>query len=231
VVEELLWFVRGSTNANELKQKKVLIWEGNGSRQYLDSIGLRHREEGDLGPIYGFQWRHWNATYKGIHSDYSNQGFDQLNWLINEIKTNPSSRRLILSAWNPNQLKEMALPPCHVLSHFNVSTDGRLNCMMYQRSCDMGLGVPFNIASYALLTCMMAHVTGLKRGEFVHVLGDSHIYQDHIEKLKPQLATEPYPFPHLKLDPKVSNLDEFTSEHIMLEDYLSHAPIKMKMAV
>jgi dihydrofolate reductase/thymidylate synthase len=209
----------------------VLIWEGNGSRQYLDSIGLKQREEGDLGPIYGFQWRHWNAPYTNMHSDYSNQGIDQLAWLIKEIKTNPSSRRLILSAWNLGQLKEMALPPCHVLSHFNVTSDGRLNCLMYQRSCDMGLGVPFNIASYALLTCMIAHVTGLKRGEFVHVLGDSHIYHDHMDKLKPQLSTEPYPFPYLKLDPAATSIDNFTVGHITLENYLSHAPIKMKMAV
>ena len=125
----------------------------------------------------------------------------------------------------------MALPPCHVISHFNVTSDGRLNCLMYQRSCDMGLGVPFNIASYALLTCMIAHVTGLKRGEFVHVLGDSHIYKDNIEKFKPQLTTEPYPFPYLRLNQKISDHDSFTPDHIILEDYLSHAPIKMKMAV
>lgn len=160
MAEELLWFVSGSTDARLLEQKKIHIWDGNSSKEYLQSIGI-DREAGDLGPVYGFQWRHWNAPYTNFDASYANQGHDQLQWIIDEIKRNPTSRRLIMSAWNPGQLSEMALPPCHLLCQFQVTNDGRLNCMMYQRSCDMGLGVPFNIASYSLLTCLIAQVTGL----------------------------------------------------------------------
>lgn len=144
-----------------------------------------------------------------MHADYTNKGIDQLSWLINEIKTNPNSRRLIMSAWNVSQLKEMALPPCHVMCHFQVTNKGKLNCIMYQRSCDIGLGVPFNIASYSLLTCMIAQVCGLQRGEFIYMMGDTHIYNDHIEKLQPELNREPFPFPYLKLSPEIKNIEDF----------------------
>lgn len=159
VVEELLWFIRGETNSKTLAEKKIKIWDGNGSRQFLDSMGFVEREEGDLGPVYGFQWRNFGAEYKGINYDYSKQrqGVDQLKYIIETIKKDPYSRRLVMSAWNPKDIPLMALPPCHVLSQFYVD-DGKLSCMMYQRSADMGLGVPFNIASYSLLTCLIAEV-------------------------------------------------------------------------
>jgi len=194
VAEELLWFIAGRTNGKELSDKGIHIWDGNGSREYLDSVGLSHREEGDLGPVYGFQWRHFGAEYSNMHSDYSGQGVDQLAELIHKIKTNPNDRRLVLTAWNPAAIKDMALPPCHMFCQFYVA-DGELSCQMYQRSCDLGLGVPFNIASYSLLTCMIAQVCGLKPGDFVHVLGDAHVYANHVEPLKEQLRNAPRHFP------------------------------------
>lgn len=157
-------------------------------------MGLHHREEGDLGPVYGFQWRHFGAKYTHMKADYTNQGTDQLAEVIRKLRENPTDRRILLSAWNPADLKQMALPPCHMFCQFYVS-DGELSCQMYQRSCDMGLGVPFNIASYALLTCLIAQVTGYKRGDFIHVLGDVHIYNNHIEPLKKQLLNKPKHFP------------------------------------
>lgn len=161
VVEELLWFVRGCTNALELSEKKVHIWDANSTREFLDSAGLNSYADGDLGPIYGFQWRHYGAQYRGMDKDYGNEGIDQLRNAINLIKSNPNDRRIIMCAWNPLDVPKMALPPCHCLVQFFVAND-ELSCMLYQRSADMGLGVPFNIASYALLTYMIAQVTGLK---------------------------------------------------------------------
>ncbi|NXH15372.1 TYSY synthase, partial [Bucco capensis] len=166
VLEELLWFIKGSTNAKELSAKGVKIWDANGSREFLDKQGFSNREEGDLGPVYGFQWRHFGAEYKDMHTDYSNQGIDQLQKVIETIKTNPDDRRIIMSAWNPKDISLMALPPCHALCQFYV-LNGELSCQLYQRSGDMGLGVPFNIASYSLLTYMIAHVTGLKVGHLI----------------------------------------------------------------
>nr|XP_029120818.1 bifunctional dihydrofolate reductase-thymidylate synthase isoform X3 [Elaeis guineensis] len=165
VVEELLWFISGSTNAKALQEKDIHIWDGNASREYLDSVGLSFREEGDLGPIYGFQWRHFGAEYTDMHADYTGKGFDQLLDVVDKIKNNPDDRRIILSAWNPSDLKKMALPPCHMFAQFYVE-NGELSCQMYQRSADMGLGVPFNIASYSLLTCMIAQVCALTRFGF-----------------------------------------------------------------
>jgi len=206
IFHELLWFVKGSTNGQELSDLGVKIWDGNGSREYLDSIGLSHRAAGDLGPVYGFQWRHFGAEYKDCHTDYTGQGVDQLQECIQKLKTSPYDRRIILSAWNPADLKKMALPPCHMFCQFYVSYPhaqrdgtstaenrgrGRLSCLLYQRSCDMGLGVPFNIASYALLTRMVAEVAGLDAGELIHTMGDAHIYMDHIEALKVQIEREP----------------------------------------
>uniref|UniRef100_A0A4W2DWI7 Thymidylate synthase n=1 Tax=Bos indicus x Bos taurus TaxID=30522 RepID=A0A4W2DWI7_BOBOX len=189
VLEELLWFIKGSTNAKELSSKGVKIWDANGSRDFLDGLGFSDRAEGDLGPVYGFQWRHFGAEYKDMDSEYSGQGVDQLQKVIDTIKTNPNDRRIILCAWNPKDLPLMALPPCHALCQFYV-VNGELSCQLYQRSGDMGLGVPFNIASYALLTYMIAHITDLKPGDFVHTLGDAHIYLNHIEPLKTQALME-----------------------------------------
>lgn len=230
ISEELFWFIRGSTNALELKEKKVMIWEGNSSREYLDSVGLNHRQVGDLGPVYGFQWRHYGAEYKDMHADYTGQGIDQLADVIDKIKNKPNDRRIIMCAWNPKDIPQMALPPCHCLAQFYVA-NGELSCMLYQRSADMGLGVPFNIASYALLTHMIAHVTGLKAGEFVHTLGDAHVYLNHVEPLKEQLVREPNPFPKLFIKRKIENIEDFTIDDIEVQDYNPHPKITMTMAV
>jgi thymidylate synthase len=230
VVEELLWFVRGDTNANHLTEKGVKIWEGNGSREFLDKRGLPHREIGDLGPVYGFQWRHFGAKYVDMHTDYTGAGVDQLAECINLIKTNPADRRMVLSAWNPADLELMALPPCHMFCQFYVS-NGELSCLMYQRSCDMGLGVPFNIASYSLLTCMVAKVCGLKPGEFIHTMGNTHVYKNHVEPLQVQLERTPRPFPTLQINRDVTNIDDFRAEDFELVGYNPLGKIAMEMAV
>ncbi|XP_027903505.1 bifunctional dihydrofolate reductase-thymidylate synthase isoform X1 [Vigna unguiculata] len=230
VVEELLWFISGSTNAKVLQEKNIHIWDGNASREYLDGVGLTEREEGDLGPVYGFQWRHFGARYTDMHADYSGQGFDQLLDVISKIKHNPDDRRIILSAWNPADLKLMALPPCHMFAQFYVS-HGELSCQMYQRSADMGLGIPFNIASYALLTCMIAHVCDLIPGDFIHVIGDTHVYSNHVRPLQEQLHKLPKPFPTLKINPKKKDIDSFVAADFKLIGYDPHQKIDMKMAV
>ncbi|KAM6900560.1 thymidylate synthase [Xenentodon cancila] len=230
ILEELLWFIKGSTNAKELSEKGVKIWDANGSRAFLDNLGFTDREEGDLGPVYGFQWRHYGAEYKDMQTDYTGQGVDQLQNIIDTIKKNPEDRRIIMCAWNPKDLPLMALPPCHALCQFYVC-DGELSCQLYQRSADMGLGVPFNIASYALLTYMIAHITGLKAGDFVHTLGDAHVYLNHIEPLREQLKREIRPFPKLRIKRKVERIDDFCAEDFEICDYNPHPTIKMQMAV
>ena len=235
VAEELLWFISGSTNANLLQEKNIHIWDGNASKEFLESRGLGHREEGDLGPVYGFQWRHFGAEYKDMHTDYTGQGVDQLAQCIDKIKNNPEDRRILLSAWNPSALDEMALPPCHLLCQFYVDTNSNeVSCHMYQRSADMGLGVPFNIASYALLTHLVAHVTGRKPGDLVHTLGDAHVYLNHIEPLKEQLERTPRAFPKLFITddsetPKT--IDDFTYKDLHVVGYHPFEAISMKMAV
>lgn len=230
VAEELLWFIRGDTNANTLAEKNVHIWDANGSKEFLEKQGLGHREEGDLGPVYGFQWRHFGAEYTDMHADYAGKGVDQLAQVIEQIKHNPDSRRIIMSAWNPVDLPKMALPPCHAFCQFYVC-DGELSCQLYQRSADLGLGVPFNIASYSLLTVMIAHVCGLKPGEFVHTIGDAHVYLNHVDALKEQLTREPRPFPTLKIARQVDSIDGFTMDDFILEGYKPHKKIAMEMAV
>jgi len=230
VVEELLWFIRGDTNGATLSKKGVKIWDANGSRQFLDSRGLTHREENDLGPVYGFQWRHFGAKYVDMHTDYTGQGVDQLKDVIHKLKTNPNDRRIVMSAWNPADLDQMALPPCHMFCQFYVA-NGELSCQLYQRSCDMGLGVPFNIASYALLTLMLAQVCGLKGGEFVHTLGDAHVYTNHVEPLKEQIQRTPKAFPKIRINPDVADIDSFKFEDFELIGYEPHPTIKMDMAV
>ncbi|KAH0999498.1 hypothetical protein HUJ04_005273 [Dendroctonus ponderosae] len=227
VVEELLWFIRGSTNAFELKDKNVHIWDANSTREFLDSVGLKDREEGDLGPIYGFQWRHFGAEYKGMRADYKNKGIDQLAHVINTIRNKPTDRRMIMCAWNPVDIPEMALPPCHCLVQFYVA-NGELSCQLYQRSADMGLGVPFNIASYALLTYMIAHITNL---QFIHSLGDSHVYLNHVEPLKEQIQREPRPFPTLQIKRKVETIEDFTADDFEIVGYNPHPKLSMAMAV
>ncbi|ESO86949.1 hypothetical protein LOTGIDRAFT_166678 [Lottia gigantea] len=230
VAEELLWFIKGCTNGKDLSDKNVRIWDANGSREFLDNLGLTHREEGDLGPVYGFQWRHFGAEYKDMHTDYSGQGVDQLQDVINKIKNNPEDRRIIMSAWNPLDLNKMALPPCHCLVQFYVA-NGELSCQLYQRSADMGLGVPFNIASYSLLTYMIAHVTHLKPGDFVHTIGDAHVYVNHTEPLQEQLQRKPRPFPTLTLKDGVKDINDFKMEDFELTGYNPYPKIKMDMAV
>lgn len=309
VLEELLWFVHGSTDAKILQDKDIHIWDGNGSREYLDKVGLGHRREGDLGPVYGFQWRHFGAEYGSCEDDYTGKGVDQLAQVIDKIKNNPTDRRIIMSAWNPkgvfplfsfssllfpflfsfdsglgwskkyrNQpsgtitrftfphnlliafptrptppsptdLPSMALPPCHMFCQFYVtlpeptasdsttttttSAKPKLSCLMYQRSCDLGLGVPFNIASYSLLTHMIAYITGTEAHEFILQMGDAHIYKDHVEPLKIQLEREPREFPKLvfKRSPEeVGDIDGFKSEDFEVVGYKPMGKIEMKMS-
>ncbi|XP_047062037.1 bifunctional dihydrofolate reductase-thymidylate synthase isoform X5 [Lolium rigidum] len=230
VLEELLWFISGSTSAKVLQEKGIHIWDGNASREYLDSVGLANREEGDLGPVYGFQWRHFGAEYTDMHADYTGKGFDQLIDVIDKIKNNPDDRRIIMSAWNPSDLKKMALPPCHMFAQFYVE-NGELSCQMYQRSADMGLGVPFNIASYSLLTCMIAQVCGLSPGDFIHVIGDAHVYRTHVRALEEQIQKLPKPFPILKINPLKKDIDSFVASDFKLDGYDPHKKIEMEMAI
>eukprot|EP00794_Sanderia_malayensis_P018168 gene18168-19981_t len=230
VAQELLWFIKGSTSGKELSDKGVHIWDANGSKEFLTARGLGHREEGDLGPVYGFQWRHFGAEYTDMHADYTGKGVDQLAAVIDLIKNNPDDRRIIMSAWNPVDLPKMALPPCHAFVQFYVC-DNELSCQLYQRSGDVGLGVPFNIASYALLTCMIAHVCNLNPGDFVHTIGDAHIYSNHVEALKVQITREPRSFPTLSFKRTITDIDDFKFEDFDLQGYKPHPKIKMEMAV
>lgn len=210
IIYELLWFLRGDTNIKFLNDHRVTIWD-----EWADA-------DGELGHIYGYQWRSWPAA-NGSH-------IDQVAGLIKSIREEPDSRRHILSAWNVGELDQMALPPCHVLFQFYVS-EGKLSCQLYQRSCDIFLGVPFNIASYALLTMMMARTTGLEPGEFIHTLGDAHIYLNHVEQVKLQLTRKPYPLPQMKLNPAVTNIFDFSYEDFELTGYQSHPHIKGEISV
>ncbi|KAJ0415170.1 thymidylate synthase [Aspergillus carlsbadensis] len=246
VIAELLWFIQGNTSSHALSEAGVKIWDGNGSREFLDRVGLSHREEGDLGPVYGFQWRHFGADYVDAKTDYTDKGVDQLAHIIHKLRTDPYDRRMILSAWNPKDIPSMALPPCHMFAQFYVSypqgqtgegsTDekpmGHLHCQLYQRSCDMGLGVPFNIASYALLTHMIAHVCELVPGSLTHVMGDAHVYLDHVDALKTQLEREPRPFPQLKISrEKGGSIDGWDLGDFVIKEYDPHKSIAMKMSV
>jgi thymidylate synthase len=210
IVHELIWFLRGDTNIAYLKENGVRIWD-----EWADV-------DGNLGPVYGQQWRAWPTADGGV--------VDQIAWVIDEIKRNPDSRRLIVSAWNVGELPKMALLPCHSLFQFYVA-DGKLSCQLYQRSGDIFLGVPFNIASYALLTHMVAQVCGLGVGDFVHTLGDAHLYNNHVEQAQLQLTRKPYPLPALRLNPEVRSIFDFRFEDVTIENYLSHPAIKGAVAV
>ena len=210
IIHELLWFLKGSTNIQYLHDNGVSIWDEWAS------------QDGELGPVYGYQWRSWPKS-DGTH-------VDQIKRVVDSIKNNPDSRRLIVSAWNVGELDKMALPPCHLLFQFYVA-GGRLSCQMYQRSCDIFLGVPFNIASYALLTMMMAQVTGLKPGEFVHTLGDAHIYLNHIEQVNLQLTRTPFPLPKMIINPEIHDIFDFSYADFSLQDYQAHPHIKGKIAI
>lgn len=210
IIHELLWFLQGDTNIKYLQDNGVKIWD-----EWADA-------DGNLGPVYGYQWRNWPAP--------NGQSIDQITKLVEMIKKNPDSRRLIVTAWNPADVDRMALPPCHCLFQFYVA-DGKLSCQLYQRSADTFLGVPFNIASYALLTMMVAQVTGLKPGTFVHTFGDLHLYSNHLEQAKLQLTREPRPLPRMKLNPAVKNIHDFRFEDFTLEGYDPHPAIKAPIAV
>jgi dihydrofolate reductase / thymidylate synthase len=238
VAEELFWIIRGCTDSKELSKKNVKIWDANGSRKFLDSIGKKEREEGDLGPVYGFQWRHSGAKYIDCKTDYEGKGIDQLAEIIRLIKTDPDSRRILLSAWNPSDLSEMALPPCHILAQFFVDkSTKRLSCLFFQRSCDLGLGVPFNIASYSLLTILLAHYCDLTPHELIYTMGDYHIYKNHIGPLQEQLTRSPKSFPTLKIvcpnnnNSKPKDITGYTFDNLVLEGYDPHPSIKMEMAL
>lgn len=210
IIYELLWFLQGNTNIQYLHEHGVHIWD-----EWAD-------EQGDLGPIYGKQWRSFSGA--------NGKTIDQIQWVVDEIKRNPDSRRLIVSAWNPPELADMALPPCHCLFQFYVA-QGQLSCQLYQRSADTFLGVPFNIASYALLTSMIAHVTGLEPGEFIHTIGDAHLYTNHIAQVQEQLTRHPLPLPTLKLNPSVQSIFDFRFEDIEIVNYQAHPHIKGAVAI
>ena len=210
IIHELLWFLKGETNIAYLKENGVSIWN-----EWADA-------NGDLGPVYGKQWRSWEGA--------NGQTIDQVTDVINQIKKNPDSRRLVISAWNVSELPEMALMPCHALFQFYVA-DGKLSCQLYQRSADVFLGVPFNIASYALLTMMVAQVCGLQPGDFIHSFGDVHIYNNHLEQVHTQLKRQPHPLPRMKINPAVNNIFDFRYEDFTLEDYQFHPAIKAPVAV
>ena len=210
IIYELLWFLRGDTNVKWLRDHGVTIWD-----EWAD-------KNGELGPVYGHQWRAWPRDHAGT--------LDQISWVVNEIKTNPDSRRLIVTAWNPSDIPRQALPPCHCLFQFFVA-DGKLSCQLFQRSGDIFLGIPFNIASYAILTMMMAQVTGLQPGDFVHSIGDAHLYLNHLEQAKEQLARAPYPLPKLVLNPAVKDIFHFKFEDFTLEGYQAHPHIKAPVSV
>lgn len=231
VVEELLWFISGSTDSNILKEKGVKIWEGNSSREFLDSRGLSHYDQGDIGAGYGFQWRHFGAKYTNMYDSYEGKGIDQLKDVIYKIKNTPDDRRIIMSAWNPSDIDKMALPPCHIFVQFWVDTNKKeLHSQMYQRSCDVGLGVPFNIASYALLTCIIAKLCDLTPGDFHYCMGDTHIYKNHIDAMKLQITRDPYDFPKINIK-DITDIDNIKFDDIELIDYKYYENIKMNMAI
>jgi thymidylate synthase len=247
VVEELLWFIRGETDSKKLEQKGVKIWVGNTSREFLDNKGLDYAE-GEIGPGYGFQWRHWNADYESSRYSYKDsptdykwrtdkllfgKGIDQLANVIDKLKKDPSDRRMIVSAWNVEKLHRMALPPCHLLWQVHVEND-ELHLQWYQRSVDTFLGLPFNISSYALLTCLLANVAGLKPGSVTFAGGDTHLYLNHLDQVKEQLSRVPYAFPTLDIKKKLKTLEDIEQlslDDIQLVDYQSHQAIKAPMAV
>ncbi len=226
IIHELLWFLSGSTHVAPLQEKGVRIWNEWATAEQTARFG---RAEGDLGPVYGHQWRSFGATLRE-DGTYAPDGFDQIAWLVAEIRRNPSSRRLIVTGWNPKEADLVALPPCHTLFQLYVAR-GRLSCQLYQRSGDVFLGVPFNIASYALLTMMIAHVTSLAPGELVHTLGDAHLYKNHLDQARLQLQRTPRPLPTMRIDPSVTDLEDFRFEHFELSGYDPHPHIKAEVSV
>lgn len=233
-LRELLWFVRGQTDNKILQQQKVHIWDGNSTPEFLESRGLSAYPEGILGPIYGYQWRHFNAPYDPATAQPQSQeqpGIDQLQQIVDALRdpVQRSSRRLLMTAWNPCQLDEMALPPCHVMCQFWVRDNAYLSCALYQRSCDVALGLSFNVASYSMLTHWLAHHCGLQAEEFVHFVGDAHLYEEHVAPMQEVLERVPLPFPTLRMARRCEKLEEYEVGDFCVEGYESHAPIVMKM--
>ena len=229
-LKELLWFMNGNTNNKLLKQQNVKIWNDNATREFLDSRNLFNLKEDDLGPVYGHQWRHFNAKYDNCNTNYTGMGIDQLENIINELKSeNKTSRRLIISAWNPEQIDEMALPPCHTMFQFHVTNENKLSCSLYQRSGDVGLGIPFNIASYSFLTHIIANHCNLEAKEFIHFIGNAHIYENHLKKLKKQAKLQPYDFPTINIKNKHKNINNYSLGDIKLLDYKYHPKINLDM--
>jgi thymidylate synthase len=226
IIRELLWFVRGQTHVSHLQEQGVSIWDEWATQEQTARFG---RREGDLGPVYGHQWRNFGATLRPDGS-YASDGFDQLKYVVDEIRANPHSRRLIVSGWNPREAEQVALPPCHTLFQFYVD-GGRLSCQLYQRSADVFLGVPFNIASYSLLTMMVAQVSDLAPGEFIHTFGDVHLYNNHVDQARLQLSREPRRLPAMTIDPNVKSLFDYQFEHFTLDGYDPHPRIKAPVAV
>ena len=230
-LKELLWFINGSTDNGILQKQNVKIWNANASKEFKQKYGIYYDDENDLGPIYGHQWRHFNAPYKDCHTDYSNSGVDQIKQIIDLLK-NPetrTSRRIILSAWNPCQIKEMALPPCHILCQFHVSKGNRLHSCLYQRSGDIGLGVPFNIASYSLLTHIIAKICNLEAYEFTHFIGNAHIYEEHISALKEQIKNEPLEIPTIEFTRDIKDINDINFDDIKINNYKHHNVVNMEM--
>lgn len=230
---ELIWFINGDTDNKKLIDNKVNIWNANSSREFLDSRGLYNNEVNDLGPVYGHQWRHFNAEYNNCNTDYTNAGVDQLQNIIDILKDpkQRTSRRIVLSAWNPCQIDEMALPPCHVLMQFNVKEDKYLSCILFQRSGDVGLGIPFNIASYSFLTHILAKHCGLIADEFIHFIGNAHIYDNHFDALNTQIERLPMEFPEIEIINQHENINDYTIDDInWKKNYKHHETLKMKMS-
>jgi len=227
IIQELIWFLSGRTDNQWLNEHQVTIWDEWATAEQCGKFG---RKAGDLGPIYGHQWRNFGAT-RQADGTYARDGVDQIRRLLNDLKVKPASRRHLITGWNPCEADQVALPPCHTLFQFHVSGEGRLSCQLYQRSADLFLGVPFNIASYALLTHMIAQVSGLKPGHFVHTFGDAHIYLNHLEQVDLQLSRAPRPLPTLRLNPAITDLFAFRFEDVMIEGYDPHPGIKAPVAV
>ena len=231
-LKELLWFIQGDTDNKILQNQNVHIWDGNTTREFLDSRGLQHYREGLIGPGYGFQWRHFNAAYNAdTGSPRDETGIDQLNQIVEALKdpAQRTSRRLIMTAWNPLQLSEMALPPCHIMCQFNVHDGNKLSCAMYQRSCDVPLGSPFNIASYSFLTHLLAKHCGLEAYEFVYFMGNCHIYEDHIEPMRTQIERKPFEFPTIEIKTLRDNINEYEIDDFVINGYQSGEQIRMNM--
>jgi thymidylate synthase len=233
-LKELLWFIRGETDNKLLQEQNVHIWDGNSSREFLDSRGLTSTKEGLIGAGYGFQWRHFNAPYDNQSGTLLNneiKGVDQLQQIIDALKdpAQRASRRLIMTAWNPCQLDEMALPPCHIMCQFNVHDGNKLSCALYQRSCDFFLGIPINIASYSMLTHLLAKHCGLEAYEFVHFMGNVHLYENAIDACKLQIERQPYPFPTLNIKEVRENINDYQIEDFVVTGYQSHEAIKVAM--